>query len=248
LVTPDGAAGEATKATPATPATAELSLRTAPEPLSVTFVAKSTGFSAPVVSYLWKFGDGTSTTTSKPEVVHAYPTTGRFAPEVTESTDAGEQASAPGVVELFDCAAGPTCVEELSQVDGVKTWQASGPTSPGAAATVDLFVGPYRISNCQTSVGTDGALTDSGFSGDLTVKVVYQVATSTSGSTTCFASVVPFRDAQGQTVTSGALPKCSVAVAVPPCVKSVSTTTTASGSEVTKVLVIPPGDPKVGAL
>jgi hypothetical protein len=47
---------------------------------------------------------------------------------------------------------------------------------------------------------------------------------------------------------SGALPSCSAAGAVPPCVESIRTVPAGSGLQVTKVLMIPPGDPKVGAL
>jgi hypothetical protein len=54
---------------------------------------------------------------------------------------------------------------------------------------------------------------------------------------------VPFVDAAGKTVTSGALPTCSASNAAVPCVQSIALV----GSTVTKVILIPPGDPKVGA-
>ena len=232
----------------ADPGTAELSISPASHSLSVRLVANSTGFPAPVVSYLWKFGDGKSKTTSTPTVVHAYPSTGRFGPEVIESDAAGDQASARGTLELFDCPATQTCTKMLSNANGVKTLKATGPTVAAPVASVDLFVGAYQIMDCDPSVGTDGAITDSGFSDSLTIKLVYLAQNPNTVALTCFSSEVPFVDAQGETVNNGALPTCSATNDEPPCVESITTTQTASGLQATKVLLIPPGDPKVGAL
>jgi hypothetical protein len=227
---------------------AELSIEAASQPLSVILVANSSGFPSPVVSYRWHFGDGTSATTRQPRVTHTFPVTGRFAPKLTESDANGDQASAHGVLELFSCPAGSSCTETMSRVAGVKTLSPSGPIAPAANATVDLFVGPYQIANCQAAVATDGALTDSGFSGDLEVRVVYAAQDPSVVPITCFSSVVPFVDSQGQTVNNGPLPMCSTAGAAPPCVESITTKPTPSGLQATKTIVIPPGDPKVGAL
>jgi hypothetical protein len=227
---------------------AELSIDPAPAPLTVTLVANSTGFPAHVISYFFRFGDGKSVRSTSREVVHTYPAAGRFIPEVTETDAHGNTASASGTLELTNCSPGPTCTQTLHNVSGVKRLSATGNTQPGVPATIDFFVGPYKIKNCDPAVETDGALTDSGFTGHLTVTVVYHVTSPALVHTTCFSSAVPFTDAQGHTVKNGPLPKCSKAGAVPPCVVSITTMTTASGEQATKVLRIPPGDPKVGAL
>ena len=239
LTAPAGAAGGGT---------AELSIQPAPGALSVTFVANSTGFGGPVVSYLWSFGDDQTAKTAKPTVVHTYPSTGAFTPMVTETDSAGDSASANGTLELFVCPPGPTCTEELSNVAGIKTLKTSGSVKVGGVASVDIFVGPYQIANCNRSVLTAGALTDDGFAGTLTMSVVYRTPNPASVGTTCFSSEVAFLNAKEQTVHNGALPMCPAANAVPPCVESITTTPTKSGLQATKVLAIPPGDPKVGAL
>jgi len=239
LAIPAGAAGGAT---------AELSINAGSDPLTVNFVANSTGFPAPIVSYSWKFGDGQSATTTDPTVVHTYASTGEFAPKVKETDADGNVASAVGTLALFDCPISGTCAEKLTHAGSVETLKATGLVSDTEAAGVDLFVGPYQIQGCDPSVGTDGALSDTGFSGPLKVKASYLVQNPNDVATTCFSSEVPFVDAQGQTVNNGALPKCSAPGAVPPCVKSITTMETGSGLQATKVLMIPPGDPKVGAL
>ncbi len=239
LPTPAGATGGAM---------AELSIDAGTDPLSITFVAASTGFPAPVVSYSWRFGDGQSTTTTIPTVVHAYASAGDFAAKVKETDADGNVASAVGTLDLFECPTSGTCTEKLSKAGGVKTLKAIGLVSGTAAAGVDLFVGPYQIQGCDPSVGTDGALSDTGFSGPLKVKAVYLVQDPSDVAVTCFSSQVPFVDAQGAMVNNGALPKCSAGGAVPPCVLSITTVETGSGLQATKVLMIPPGDPKVGAL
>jgi PKD domain-containing protein len=228
--------------------TAELSINAGTDPLTISFVAASTGFPAPIVSYSWKFGDGQSTTTSGPIVMHTYASTGEFAPKVTEVDSEGNVASAQGTLALFDCPASGKCSEKITNARGVKTLKAVGLVGGSGGAGVDLFVGPYQIQGCDPSVGTDGALSDVGFSGPLKVKAVYSAPNASNVATTCFSSEVPFVDAQGQTVNNGALPSCSVGGAVPPCVESIRTVPAGSELQVTKVLMIPPGDPKVGAL
>jgi hypothetical protein len=227
---------------------AELSIDPAQGPLTVTLVANSAGFPARVVSYFFRFGDGHSVRSTSRKVVHTYPAAGRFTPEVTETDADGNTASANGTLQLGTCSAGPTCTKTLRNVGGVKRFSATGNIQVGAAAAINFFVGPYRIKNCDPAVETDGALTDTGFTGHLTVTVVYHVTNPALVHRTCFSSVVPFADAEGHTVKNGPLPKCSKPGAVPPCVVSITPMTTASGEQVTKVLRIPPGDPKVGAL
>jgi len=211
--------------------------------LAVTFVARSAGFSSPVTSYTWTFGDGGSTTTSKPTVTHTYPSPSTFAPAVTERDSTGDKATATGTLGLFDCPVGSTqCTEALANAGTVQLLQASGPVGSASPAGVDLFAGPFRIPNCEATIAPAVALTDSGFTGSLTVTLTYTTSQPKKVSTTCFSSPVAFVDGAGQTVHSGPLPMCQAAPG-PPCVESIQT----AGSQVTKVLLIPPGDPKVGA-
>lgn len=237
-------------ATPVAAATrpiAELSVESASGSMSVTLVANSSRF-GPVVAYFFQFGDGTTVTTTHRRVVHTYSSTGSFTPEVTETDAAGNKISATGTLELNDCPLARVCTETLANVSGISELIATGPIQVGVPAAVDLFAGPYKIPNCQPSVNTDGALTDSGFTGNLTVTAVYLLFKKSRVNTTCFSSVIPFVDAQGNTVKNGPLPKCAAVDPVSPCVVSLTTVMTTSGLLATKVLLIPPNDPKVGAL
>jgi PKD repeat protein len=221
---------------------AEISITPANGALAVTFTARSTGFPSAVVSFKWTFGDGAATTTTSHVVTHQYARTARFTPSVTETDGQGDKASASGTIQLFTCPTSqPTCTATLSNAPGIQALTASGPVS-AAAAALDLFGGPFKISQCQTEVVPTAALTDTGFSGNLTVTLDYTSAFPPQAKTTCFASAVPFVDASGKTVKNGKLPTCA-AEQTAPCVES----TDISGSSVSKVLLIPPGDPKVGA-
>jgi hypothetical protein len=222
---------------------AEISINPAEGTLTVTFTAQSTGFSSPVVTYRWSFGDGTTATTSTHAVTHRYPSAALFTPSVTEIDDQGQHATASGTIRLFQCPATvSTCTESLQNAGGVQLLSASGPVGAATAASVNLFVGPFKISKCQLEVVPTAALTDSGFTGNLTVMLDYTSAHPSQAKTTCFASTVPFVDAAGKTVKSGALPACK-STPTAPCVESVGI----SGASVRKLLLIPPGDPKVGA-
>jgi hypothetical protein len=224
--------------------TAELSINPAAGVLTVTFVAKSTGFPSPVVSYIWNFGDGHTTTTSTPAVSHTYASASTFSASVTERDAKLDSASASGTLKLTTCTPGnKSCTESLSGVSNVSLLRVQGPTVPSTAASVKLFVGPFQVANCEHRVWPAAAFDDVGFSGSLTVTISYTTSSPAQVGITCFASTVPFVNATGQTVTSGALPLCHTRGAVPPCV--VSTVTT--GTAVTKVLRVPAGDPKVGA-
>jgi hypothetical protein len=220
-----------------------LSIRTVRQGLTVSFVAQSSGFSSSVDSYAWAFGDGRSTTTSTPKVTHTYPRTSTFFPAVTATDTTGDTATASGTVALFDCPNGTTeCTEALPNAATVQLLQATGPVGPSSSAGVDLFVGPFRIPNCETTIAPAVALSDTGFTGSLTVTVEYTTSRPQHITSTCFSSPVAFVNVTGHTVHNGALPMCQ-ATPAPPCVQSIQS----SGSEVTKVLLIPPGDPKVGA-
>jgi hypothetical protein len=222
---------------------AGLSIDAAKGALSVRFVAVSVGFSGPVVSYRWNFGDGASATTSTEVVTHRYRSAGRFAAAVTETDKQGQHAVARGTVALFRCKAGEaTCRVALPDTANVALLAASGRQGPAGPASATLFAGPFRITACAPGVIRAVAVTDAGFSGDLTVTMRYASAQPKTASTTCFSSAVAFVDAAGHLVHSGDLPRCRAA-AKAPCVKSVAI----DASTVSKVLLIPPGDPKVGA-
>jgi len=222
---------------------AGLSINAAQGELTVTLVARSSGFSSAVDSYAWTFGDGQRETTSTPTVTHTYPAASTFSPSVTETDSTDDRATAMGTLGLFDCPAAATqCSESLTNVGTVQLLQVAGPVGSSSPARVDLFVGPFRIPNCQGMIATVAGLTDSGFTGSLTVTLQYTTSRSNGFTTTCFSSPVAFVNAAGRTVHNGALPMCQSA-AGPPCVQSIQH----SGSDVTKVLLIPPGDPKVGA-
>ncbi len=233
-ITPVGAAG--------TPK-AELSIIPGEGSLTVEFVAGSVAFPSAVTSYQWSFGDGESATTPTDTVSHTYRKPSRYKPSVVEIAAKGVTASASGTLQVSQCAVGSSqCTESLSNVGKVQLVQATGPVGSNSAS-VSLFVGPYKISNCEPQVSPAAGLTDSGFTGDLTMTLKYTTTHATQVSTTCFASTVAFVDAAGKKVKSGPLPTCPVASPKVPCVQSI----TVSGSKVTKVLLIPPGDPRVGA-
>jgi PKD domain len=223
--------------------TAELSINPVAGALTVAFVAKSTGFASPVVSYTWNFGDGHTVTTSTPTVSHTYPSAATFSASLTERDANLQSARAAGTLKLTRCAPGSrACTASLSGASNVSLLRVQGPTSPSTPATVKLFVGPFQVANCEPQVSPAAAFADAGFTGSLTVTLSYTTSHPDQVGTTCFASTVPFVDAAGQTVTSGALPRCNTRGAVPPCVVSIRAAT-----PITKVLRVPAGDPKVGA-
>jgi PKD repeat protein len=221
---------------------AGLSINPAKATLSATFVASSMGFSAPVVSYKWAFGDRSTATTQIGAVTHRYRSEGRFIVTVTETDGKGDRATAKGTLELFTCKVGEAiCTVALDKAGAVSSLRASGPQNPNDRASVNLFVGPFRIAACESSVAPAVGVTDSGFSGNLTVTMDYTTHQPKQVDTTCFSSTVTFVDAADHVVHSGALPSCRHGKA--PCVKSISVV----GLSVKKVLIVPPGDPKVGA-
>ncbi len=225
----------------ATP-TAEISINPGHEQFQVVFNAKSVGFPSAVVSYEWKFGDGMTADTATPSVSHTYPKAGAFLASVTERDAKGNKATATGTLTLFACPQSGSCTEQVKNSGSVMLLRASGPIAATSPATVDLFVDPYKISHCEPQVSTAVAVTDAGFTGNLTITLDYTTSFVSQEKTTCFSSKVPFRDAAGATVTNGALPTCG-SNATAPCVRSLAV----SGTAVSKVLLIPPGDPKVGS-
>jgi PKD domain len=233
----------AAQASASTVPRAELSINPAKGALTVTFVAKATGFPSPVVSYVWKFGDGHTAMTSTRTVSHTYPSAARFTASVTETDANADSATAAGALKLTQCTLGNTsCSESLEGASNVSLLKVRGPTSPSTPAGVKLFVAPFQIANCEPQLSPAAAFTDTGFTGTLTITLSYTTSHPGQVATTCFASTVPFVDAADQTVTSGPLPRCNTRGAAPPCVVSITT-----GTPVTKVLRVPAGDPKVGA-
>lgn len=226
------------------PPTAEISIKPAHGAFTVRLVAASAGLSSPAVTWSWTFGDATSTTTSSAAVVHQYPGLGTYAPSVTETDSGGQMATASGTLEVTDCQIGTgQCTEALPPSGTILQFQVSGPQRPTAPGTVDLFTGPWKVPTCEPQVSPAVAFTDTGFTGALTVTLQYLTAYPNQAPTTCFSSTVPFLDSSNQTVRNGALPACNPFGPVPPCVQSVSM----NGLQVTKVVLVPPNDPKVGA-
>jgi PKD repeat protein len=219
---------------PATPAS---------EPLTVLFEAEALNFAAgAIVTFKWDFGDGSSTTIQgTASVQHTYPQAGTF-PVSLEETSGSQQASTTAMVKPFVCPTGTgQCSSSLTSSGPVLDLTAFGPVS--GQAELNLAMDPWKFSHCGTSLIAAVGLTDQGFTGPLTVTVGYVTTNPNAIGTTCFSSTVPFRNTVGAIVRSGALPMCQPAAPVPPCVASILL----SGSDVTKVLLVPPGDPKVGA-
>jgi hypothetical protein len=145
---------------------------------------------------------------------------------------------------LLNCPIGVgQCSGTLQTVGLFQTLSALGPINPTAPADLDLFTGPFAFPNCDSAIQPALALTDSGFTGSLTVPLVYLTSHPDQARTTCFSSEMAFVDAAGMVVHSGPLPTCQVVPLVPPCVLSVNI----AGTLVTKVLLVPSGDPRVGA-
>lgn len=237
-----GLAGEAALGAP-TPV-AGISISATSAPLSVMFIAQASGFAGSVTSYAWTFGDGASTTTTVDTVQHTYASASMFQVSVGETDTQGESATATGTLELLSCPLGTGQCSGTLQLGGLEqTLSAVGPISPTASAGLDLFNGPFAFPNCDSVIHAATALTDSGFIGNLTVPLVYLTSDPDQARTTCFSSEVPFVDAAGMVVTSGPLPACQVLAPVSPCVLSINI----AGILVTKVLLVPPGDPRVGA-
>jgi hypothetical protein len=224
---------------------AGLSIEPGPSPLSVTFVASAANFKP--ISYVFQFGDGQTTKTTSPTVVHTYAKPGHFVPRVTETGTSRSTVTTAGPLNVDACPTGKSCTETLKNAFTVQQLSVTGPIDSSMSPTVTLFVGQSRITNCNeppSPLDINGGVTDHGFTGPLTLTAVYHASTLTGLNITCFASTVPFIDKGGKLVTSGELPTCSVSSPAPPCVKSI----VHSGLAVKKTLLIPPGDPTVGSL
>jgi PKD repeat protein len=228
----------------ATPAPkAALSIDEASGSLTVKFLAQSGGMSSPVSSYLWEFGDGHATTSSSNAIVHAYSQPGTYTASVTVTDTGGQTATTSGTLVVAPCPAGTTqCRAAVQSPSGVTFIQASGPVG-SAPAEVNVFSGSWRFVNCDGAITPAGSVTDSGFTGPLSVTFVYRTTNPIRVQRTCFASVVAFVDSGGASVHSGALPMCVASNPTPPCVQTIQQ----SGSQVTKTLLIPAGDPRFGS-
>jgi hypothetical protein len=209
----------------------------------VLFEAEALNFPAgAVITYHWDFGDGSSTSVQgAASVQHTYPQPGTFPVSITETLGT-QEAAAKATVNLFPCPSGTgQCSDSLTSSGPVLDLTAFGPVS--GQAELNLLADPWKFSHCGTGLISAVGLTDQGFTGPLTVTVGYVTTNPNAIGTTCFSSTVLFKNTTGVMVRSGALPMCQAAGPVPPCVASILL----SGSDVTKVLLVPPGDPKVGA-
>jgi PKD repeat protein len=221
---------------PATPAN---------KPLTVLFEAEALNFpSGAVIAFHWDFGDGSSTSVQgTASVQHSYPQPGTFPVSLTE-TLGSQEATAAAMVNVFPCpSATGQCSDSLTSPGPVLDLAASGPAS--SRAEVNLLTDPWKFSHCSTSPLTAVGVTDVGFTGPLTVTVKYVTSRPSAIGKTCYSSTKAFANTASQMVHSGALPMCQPPPVGPvaPCVQSIQL----SGPDVTKVLLIPPGDPKVGA-
>lgn len=225
------------------PPQAEISILSGRGPLNVAFVASSAFFPSPVITYKWSFGDGSTRTSPHPLVNHTYAHTGVYHVQVVESDSAALTAVGTGILGVFQCSPSGVCTESSSS-GAITQIQVSGPTATTTVrAMVDLFGGPFQISHCQSRIVPTAAIADSTFSGNLIVTVRYNSSDVSATPTTCFQSEVPFVDAAGKMVKSGPLPTCAATLSKAPCLQAYSI----SGTHVTKTVIIPPGDPKVGA-
>jgi PKD repeat protein len=207
-------------------------------------MAQAAGFASVVKSYEWTFGDGGAATTSSATIVHRYANATTYPVSVTESNANAQSATADGTLVLSACPTGTEqCRASLSTRSGVTFIQASGPIGSNASAELNLFSGSYRFNNCDSAISPAGSLTDSGFNGTVQLTFSYDTTNAVRIQRTCFASGVAFNDTSGARVHSGALPMCQTSGPIPPCVESIEV----SSPKVTKVLLLPPGDPKFGS-
>ncbi|MCL5984102.1 MAG: PKD domain-containing protein, partial [Candidatus Thermoplasmatota archaeon] len=75
--------------------TASANITSGPAPLSVAFTSAPSGGQGTYVSYLWNFGD--NTTSSLPDPTHIYSTAGKYDATVTVTDGSGHQATSPGI-------------------------------------------------------------------------------------------------------------------------------------------------------
>jgi PKD domain len=234
----------AAAASAATTPEAGISISPTSSPLTVRFTAQASGRRKAVRSYKWSFGDGTTVTTSANTVRHTYSVALLFPVSVEEMGQQAQLARATGILDLFSCPVlEQLCSATLQATGLVQTLSAVGPINTTAPANQDLFIGPFRFPHCDSRIQPAVALSDWGFTEALTVELVYQTSHPNQAHDTCFSSEVAFVDADGLLVHSGPLPLCQGAGSVPPCVQSVHV----AGLQVTKVLLVPPGDPRIGA-
>ncbi len=225
---------------------AGFSIDPGPRALAVTFVATSSGFATPPGTFRWRFGDGSSVTTKAPTVTHTYRKPSRFTVTLTEIDSQEQRATAVGTVQLVTCSsASGSCTLQLKHAGVVALLQLHGSRRPGVVATANLMAAPFRIAACESSIAPAVAFTDAGFSGTLTATLTYTTTNPDKVAATCFSSPVAFVDAAGRRVHSGDLRTCGPPTAAPrpPCVSSIHR----RGTTVTKIILVPPGDPKVGA-
>jgi YVTN family beta-propeller protein len=235
---------------------AELEVNPAPPGSPTDFDASgSVAPSSPIASYAWDFGDGTTETTTTPTTSHTYATSGDFTATVTEtdtagtSTDqvftgqtvsrnGGPSATASQTIEAVDCSADDSCSAEVT--DGPLDSRVGGTSSTDGTLSVSL-------GNENVSCGDDSATesepvtsyTTTDYTGSaLSATLTVANDTATDGAV-CYSSPTPFIDNQGDSVTSGELPDCSVVEDVAPCIVSI----TSSDGNLVIDLLVPPGDP-----
>lgn len=228
-------------------AAAGLTIEPSTSGAGVTFLAQAVGLGANL-TYSWSFGDGTTVTTVVPTVTHAYRAGGLYSVTLVETSPTGLQARAAGKLDVRLCSTtAQSCQAAVRSVSGMQLASALGPLAGGGPAQVDVLVAPYQFANCPNTFGAAAGVVDTGLTRAATITVKYIDTDPNSQRVTCFASTVPFLDTSGALTTSGPLPSCTATQGSVPCVESVTKTRTAAGLLVTKVLLVPPGDPGTGA-
>jgi YVTN family beta-propeller protein len=224
---------------------------------TASFDASASGAgAAPIVSYAWHFGDGSTATTSTPTTTHTYAASGSYTATVTETDQAGTSttqvftgqtlsrngssratASATVVIDVVDCAGASSCQAQVAAPatpsSPAQTVTVSTPAPGQASQQLVVSIGPGLLS-CSTAANNFAAVGSvvsygSTFvpSGNVKIKDLIAGATSVAGITICFV---------GPSHTEY-LPTCSPGTV--PCV----TLAVVSGG-VKATIKVAPGDPK----
>jgi PKD repeat protein len=147
---------------------------------SASFQSHSIANGSPITKYVWKFGDGTETTATEPNVTHAYGAAGAYKVEL-EVIDALGQTSAPAshVVNVVAPAPEPTPAPAPAPSPAPSSGPSSAPApAPGTGGgTGSTGVLSYKVSLASSSLGVTP-------SGSLAIKVDCLGQSSCAGTVT----------------------------------------------------------------
>jgi PKD repeat protein len=134
----------------------------------VQFDASSSTSGGTIVSYDWKFGDGSSTTGTSPVQSHTYSVAGTYNVVLTVTDDRGQRTSSAMPV-VVSAAANPTAAFDISPTPG-----------PGAGESVFLDASASTVSSGRSIVGYAWNFGDGGTgSGRMTSHVYSRAGTYT---------------------------------------------------------------------